>query len=150
MPWCTCARGRLNDYQGAYVRYLKTLILVGGIVLVAACCVASAEAASTASLESKYSHLYGKSVGRWTGPALGAGWKKSELGQLMYIIHRESRGQPRARNPYSGCAGLLQLHPNWYRGVWWPYRFDPMDGPTNLKYGHKIWHRAGGWSPWAL
>lgn len=96
--------------------------------------VLSATKAATAS--------YGTNVGRWVRLARRSGWSRGCISHLMYVIHRESRGSPKALNPSSGCAGLLQLHP--CHGV-----KNPFDPGVNLRAGHRL-YRAAGWSPWAL
>jgi hypothetical protein len=99
-------------------------------------------------------HPGGTSCGaRWTPLARWVGWPSSTLSHLAYIITRESSGRERALNASSSCAGLLQLHPGWYRG-WWHLSgvrqpFDPFDAETNLHAGYHMW-RAQGWAPWSL
>jgi soluble lytic murein transglycosylase-like protein len=61
---------------------------------------------------------------------------------------RESSGRQNAYNASSACAGLLQLHPGWYRGHWGVPAGDPFDPEYNLRTGRIIWGRCG-WSPWA-
>ena len=73
-----------------------------------------------------------------------AGWPESTLGNLAYIIMRESSGRQRALNASSGCAGLLQILPS---NVTQPWRlFDPE---YNLRQGLRL-YRLAGWSPWSL
>jgi len=58
----------------------------------------------------------------------------------MRVIYRESRGDPRAYQPYSGAKGLFQLV-GYSCNVWPP--------TTNIRLAHKLWvHR--GWQPWGL
>jgi hypothetical protein len=90
----------------------------------------------------RWTRAYGSRVGRWADDAIRAGWPAGELWTLGRIIRAESRGDPRAYNSGSGCAGLLQLAPCHYRG-----RFDPFDARRNLACGLKLW-RGSGWRPW--
>jgi soluble lytic murein transglycosylase-like protein len=61
----------------------------------------------------------------------------------MYVIDRESGGDPNAQNP-SSASGLLQL-----MSIHWSGRFDPFKPKANLSYGYKL-YRGSGWAPWAL
>lgn len=63
---------------------------------------------------------------------------------LGRIIALESGGYAGAYNP-SGCAGLLQLAPYWYRDKW---HFGPFDPQLNLRYGRRVW-RSSGWHAWS-
>ena len=87
-------------------------------------------------------HPGGSGASRWRALALYAGWPRSSWPQLAGIIRRESGGDPRAVNHYSGCAGLLQLHP--CHGV--ANVFDPL---VNLRAGLRL-YRAAGWQPWGM
>jgi hypothetical protein len=62
----------------------------------------------------------------------------------MYVIDRESGGDPCAKNPTSTASGLLQL-----LAFHWEGDFDPFYAPANLRYGVKLW-RGAGWQPWEL
>jgi hypothetical protein len=90
----------------------------------------------------RWTGAYGSSVGRWADEAIGAGWPDGALWTLGRILRAESGGDPRARNSYSGCSGLLQLAPCHWRG-----KFDPFDPARNLAYGLKL-YRGSGWRPW--
>lgn len=104
-----------------------------------------AEAKRVLSATKSYSATYGSSVGRWTRLARRTGWPWPQFPTLMYVIERESGGNPSVFNYQgSGAAGLLQLAPCHYSG-----RFDPTDPRANLSYGLKLF-RGSGWSPWAL
>lgn len=84
----------------------------------------------------------GSGAARWRPLALWAGWPRSAWPTLRAVIQRESRGNPRAVNPSSGCSGLLQVHPcHGVAGV-----LDPL---VNLRAGLRL-YRASGWRPWAL
>ena len=63
---------------------------------------------------------------------------------LMYVIDRESGGDPRAKNPASTASGLLQFLSGWWAGKW-----DPFDARQNLAHGYHAWREVG-FSPWAL
>jgi hypothetical protein len=90
----------------------------------------------------RWTGAYGRSVGRWADDAIDVGWPDAALWTLGRIIRAESGGSPRARNAYSGCAGLLQLAPCHWRG-----KFDPLHVRLNLAYGLKL-YRGSGWRPW--
>ncbi len=84
---------------------------------------------------------YGSPVGRWVWLSRQVGWPRSQVPALMYVINRESRGDPGVVNPSSGCAGLLQLHPLHGLGE------TALDPRTNLSFGLRLW-RSNGWTPW--
>jgi hypothetical protein len=90
-----------------------------------------------------YSARYGASVSRWVRLSRRVGWGWAQLPTLMYVVDRESGGSITATNPYSGTAGLLQIHPCHGLG---DAAYDPR---ANLAYGLKLF-RGAGWSPWAL
>lgn len=101
-------------------------------------------------LRTRMIHPGGSSNGvRWKPLARWVGWPKSTLPNLTYIIMRESSGRQNALNPSSNCAGLLQLHPGWYRGWWGMKAGNPFNPEYNLRTGYLIWRKCG-WSPWAL
>ena len=67
------------------------------------------------------------------------------MGFLMFIINRESGGDPAIRNYQgSGATGLLQLMP-----LHWQGKFDPCNPRANLKYGAKL-YRGSQWQPWGF
>jgi len=90
----------------------------------------------------RWTRAYGVNVGRWADDAIHAGWPDSQLWTLGRVIRLESGGVATARNSYSGCSGLLQLAPGWWRGIG-----DPFDPAFNLRRGLYLW-RASGWRPW--
>lgn len=102
------------------------------------------EARHVLSATRAYSTLYGTSVGRWVRLARRAGWQWPQLPTLMLVIHRESGGNPCARNPASTASGLLQ-----FLASWWSSRWNPMDPKVTLAHGYRAW-RDVGWAPWAL
>lgn len=59
------------------------------------------------------------------------------------IVSRESGWNPRARNPSSGAAGLMQLMP-----FHWLGKFDPYDPYLNVRYSYGLYRQVG-WSPWS-
>jgi hypothetical protein len=107
------------------------------------------EARYVESTTRTFSDRYGGSVGRWVWLARDSGWTKDCLPTLCYVIYRESRGNPSARNSSSGAAGLLQFMPQWYTGGWSLPAFDPYDPTENLKMGWRLYKQQG-WTPWAL
>jgi hypothetical protein len=62
----------------------------------------------------------------------------------MYVIDRESGGDPLAKNPASSASGLTQL-----MSIHWAGRFSPFDPRANLAYALRL-YRGSGWSPWSL
>jgi hypothetical protein len=91
-----------------------------------------------------YVNQYGVNVGRWIWLADDVGWPSSQWSQLMYVVHRESGGNPRACNSSSGASGLMQFLPAWWQGKWNPY--NPR---VNLRHGCLAW-KVSGWQHWAL
>jgi len=95
-----------------------------------------------------YSAKYGKDVGRWVWLARDTGWSWNEMPTLMYILYRESRGNPRAKNPSSTASGLLQfLAFHWDGSGKW--RFDPFNPRAALTFGHKLYLLTNG-AAWAV
>ena len=91
----------------------------------------------------------GTGAARWWPLAHFVGWPTSAKATFVYVVNRESHGQPHAVNRSSGCYGLLQLHP-----MHWAGRHPKVKGrkwifwPVNqLRLGLKL-YRAAGWSPW--
>lgn len=82
----------------------------------------------------------GSGAARWMPLARWVGWPEWTLPTLQLVIWRESSGRPRAVNPSSGCAGLVQIHP--CHGV-----SNPLDPEVNLRAGLRLW-RSGGWRHW--
>lgn len=103
------------------------------------------EARHVLSETKEAAELYGGSVGRWVWLSREVGWRWVDMDRLMYVIYRESRGNPLARNTYSGAAGLLQFLPSW----WSKGQFDPYNPRQCLRRGFKA-HRDLGWSPWGF
>lgn len=99
------------------------------------------EARERKALIRTYTAKYGSQVGRWA-PLVRRSFGRGPLPFAMFIVYRESRGIRCARNPYSDCRGLFQLHPCHWRG-----RFDPYNAERNVKYAAKLW-RGAGWRPW--
>ncbi len=93
------------------------------------------------ALIATYTAKYGSRVGRWA-PLVRRCFGRGPLPFAMFIVYRESRGDRCARNPYSDCRGLFQLHP-----CHWSGRFNPYNAERNVKYAAKLW-RGAGWGPW--
>lgn len=149
---------------------IAILVLVGGLLLLAspalaapACSVTQAkrdvsaakkavrranhrlaEAKLVLSATRHYSEAYGTSVGRWSRLARRVGWGWGCFPQLMYIINRESHGNPNAKNPASTASGLMQ-----FLSFWWAGKWNPFDPQQNLLHGRKAWQQQG-FAPWAL
>lgn len=91
----------------------------------------------------RWTRLYGHDVGRWARLCHDVGWPEGAMEMLGYVMWRESRGDPRAINPSSGCAGLLQIHPCHGLGA------KALNPRVNLKFSLRLWQRSG-WRPWGL
>ncbi len=93
----------------------------------------------------------GSGAARWWPLARYVGWPASARSTFVYVVNRESHGQPHACNSYSGCYGLLQLHPmHWFgkrrRVKGRPWIFWPVN---QLRLGLQLYREAG-WQPWDL
>lgn len=84
----------------------------------------------------------GSGVARWMPLARWVGWPTGALPTLQRVMWRESRGNPRAVNPSSRCAGLLQIHPCHHVA-------NVCDPLVNLRAGLRL-YRAAGWQPWGM
>lgn len=84
----------------------------------------------------------GSGVARWMPLARWVGWPAGSLPKLQNVMWRESRGNPRAVNPASRCAGLLQIHPCHHVA-------NVCDPLVNLRAGLRL-YRAAGWQPWGM
>jgi hypothetical protein len=102
------------------------------------------EAKWVLSATKRYTGQYGACTGRWTRLARRVGFPRTQLPTLMYVVHRESGGDPNAKNPSSTSSGLRQFLSGWWAGKW-----NPFDPRQNLSHGWKA-VKAGGWSPWSL
>lgn len=134
----TCARGAGYQQALAYRAALRADALRQARVAAAR---ARAERYASA-WTARWTGAYGVNVGRWADDAIHAGWPDAQLWTLGRIIRLESGGVASARNSYSGCSGLLQLGPYWWRGLG-----DPFDPAFNLRRGLYVWQRSG-WAPW--
>ena len=105
---------------------------------------AEREARAVLDATRRYGTQYGNGVGRWVRLARYAGWPWPQVPQLVYVIHRESGGNPCAKNPTSTASGLLQFLSGWWAGKW-----NPMDPYQNLRHGYLAWRQVG-WQPWSL
>jgi len=117
-----------------------TLLIVLAVALVGA----GALAAPAYAREAHHSHLWhlehpgGPASGtKWIPLAKYVGWPASACHTLAGVIWNESSGRPWAYNP-SGCSGLTQLAPCWWRG-----KFNPMDPLANLRCALHIWKSEG-------
>jgi len=79
---------------------------------------------------------------RWSLRILHRRITNAEVHKALWIIYRESRGDPRAVNRYSGCAGLFQLLPGYSRG-----KYNLLDPRTNCSLAAQLYVRRG-WAPW--
>lgn len=76
----------------------------------------------------------------WADELAAAGFPSSAIPHMLYIIDRESGGNPNAVNPLSGACGLTQLYPCYGGSAW----LDPM---TNLRLAFQK-YQASGFAPW--
>lgn len=84
---------------------------------------------------------FAPAVERWRDLVAGYDWDQD---QALGVIACESRGDPRAVNPSSGAAGLLQLL-GW--GALARRLFgsgDVLDPAVNLGTGYHLWRSSGG------
>ena len=81
------------------------------------------------------------SDGSWADELASVGFPSSAIPTMLYIISRESGGDPSAVNPTSGACGLTQLWP-----CPGPGALDPI---TNLRYAFAK-YQAAGFAPWGL
>jgi len=78
---------------------------------------------------------------RWSLRVLHRRITNAEVHKALWIIYRESRGNPRAVNRYSHCTGLFQLLPGYSRG-----KYDLRDPRTNCSLAAQLYVRRG-WQP---
>jgi hypothetical protein len=102
------------------------------------------EARHVESSTRTYGLRYGNGVGRWTRLARRTGWQWAQLPTLMFVISRESGGDPCAKNPSSTASGLLQL-----LAFHWSGKFNPFIPSLNLKCGLRL-YKESGWLPWQV
>jgi hypothetical protein len=107
-----------------------------------------------------YSGLYGPSVGRWVKASRAAGWSWGRLEWMMPVMYRESRGDPRAKNPVSTASGLAQFLAFWWdgsdpsiRAIFKKHRlaypWNPFDPVATLEHWRAVVVEVGT-SPWNL
>jgi len=78
--------------------------------------------------------------GGWADELRAVGFPESAIPHMLYIIDRESGGNPNAINSSSGACGLTQLYPCYGGSAW----LDPM---TNLRLALQK-YQASGFAPW--
>lgn len=83
----------------------------------------------------------GSNVEQWRG--LVAAYF-SDVDRALCLMSHESGGNPNARNPSSGAAGLFQVMPFW----WEKYGGDRYDPETNVRVASLIYQQQG-WSAWS-
>jgi len=103
-----------------------------------------AEARRVLRATCSYSSQYGTGVGRWVWLSRQVGWPWAQMPTLMYVVDRESGGNPAAKNPVSTASGLLQFLASWWYGKW-----NPFNPRLNLRAGLRAWRQVR-WQPWAL
>lgn len=87
----------------------------------------------------------GSNVEQWR-PLVAAYFPAETVNTMLCIMAGESGGNPDARNPSSGAAGLFQVMPFW----WDHYGGDRYDPETNVRVAKLIWEQQGygAWSVW--
>ena len=96
------------------------------------------EATKAAESVPEPSTTYSGDMG-WADELRAVGFPESVIPTMLYIIQRESGGDPSAMNA-SGACGLLQIY---------PYQEGCLDPMTNLQMGYAK-YQASGLSPWGL
>lgn len=96
----------------------------------------AAQVATTSSTSSSATTYQGG----WASALSAAGFPDSAIPTMLYIIQRESGGDPSAINPTSGACGLTQIYPAQ------PGCLDPM---TNLRMAYAK-YQASGFAPWGM
>jgi soluble lytic murein transglycosylase-like protein len=86
----------------------------------------------------------GPGVEQWR--SLVAAYFGDQTDRALCIMAKESGGNPNARNPKTGAAGLFQVMPFW----WDHYGGDRYHPETNIRVASKILAQQGwrAWSPW--
>jgi hypothetical protein len=84
----------------------------------------------------------GTNTEQWRG--LVAVYFGNETDRALCVMERESGGNPDARNPTSGAAGLFQIMPFWWE-AYGGDRYDPID---NTALAKRIRDEQG-WTAWA-
>ena len=69
----------------------------------------------------------------------------SDVEKALCVIKYESGGNPNAKNPSSGAAGLFQIMPFW----WDAYGGDRYDPETNVALAAVILGQQG-WGAWSV
>jgi hypothetical protein len=88
----------------------------------------------------------GAGVDRWRGLA-GIYFDDRDVDRVICLMERESGGNPGARNPSSGAAGLMQVMPGW-AGVFGYLEQDLFDPTVNLWIASQIRDQQG-WGAWS-
>ena len=119
-----------------------TLLIVLALALVGAGALAAPASYASPAHHTHLWHLEhpgGPASGtKWIPLAKYVGWPARACHTLAGMIWHESSGRPWAYNP-SGCSGLTQLAPCWWRG-----KFNPMNTLENLRCALHIWKAQGG------
>lgn len=121
-------------YLHRYIRHLRRTT----IAKPAPTTTSTSSATSTTSSSSSTS--YTSSGSGWADELRAVGFPESAIPHMLFIIDRESGGNPNAVNPSSGACGLVQLWPCTGGSAW----LDPM---TNLRLGYQK-YQAAGFAPW--
>lgn len=108
----------------------------------AAAAEAAAEAAAAQEAAPASVPTYTTSADGWADELAAVGFPSSVIPTMLYIIDRESGGNPNAINSSSGACGLTQLYPCYGGSAW----LDPM---TNLRLAYQK-YQASGLSPWSM
>jgi hypothetical protein len=109
------------------------------------------EAQYVLSTTRTFSIRYGNSVGRWVRCARRSGYPRIEIPRVMWVVDRESHGNPWASNG-GVYIGILQIGPEWADGskgwYWRPFGLSSLwnrtSGPESLRHGaHMTWSNWG-------
>ncbi|MGA0878947.1 MAG: LysM peptidoglycan-binding domain-containing protein [Ilumatobacteraceae bacterium] len=77
-------------------------------------------------------------------------WPDELEEQAFYVVHRESRWVPSAKN--FCCYGLFQLnwlaHQSWMRGHGITDPSQLQDAETNIRIAYIVYQRSNSWRPW--
>ncbi len=97
---------------------------------------------------------WGAAVEQWR-PLVAGQFPPEQVEMAMCVIYGESRGEPGARNPSSGAAGLWQFIPDTWDRMVRPHlggpsyaEGGPYDPELSTLYAAWLW-AAEGWGQWS-
>jgi len=115
---------------------------------------------TTTTPSTLYIDPYATAAEQFAQLSVNLGWPVEQYNKIVYVIERESLGNPSVINsndPMTGSYGLFQINGFWCKGS---NSFlqqaglltsctDLLHPETNIKAALIIWTRSG-WSPWRL